>query len=143
MLARNLPSLIRTAAAAVVGYLLSLPLAHPVLELLGMTEAAAAAKEKAAGALVVLLTAAYYALVRVLEQRWPQLTWLLGSNQQPVSYAPATDGTPVVTSLHETGLIPPHVDLNGELASSGSHAAPTDQPATAVNGPTSPTGGTA
>lgn len=37
--------------------------------------------------LVALLTAvisgAYYALVRVAEQKWPQLGWLLGSPSQP------------------------------------------------------------
>lgn len=47
--------------------------------------------------LVALLTAvisgAYYALVRVAEQKWPQLGWLLGSPSQP-SYAPKEPATP-------------------------------------------------
>lgn len=43
--------------------------------------------DSAKSALVALLTAVisgtYYALVRVAEQKWPQLGWLLGSPNQP------------------------------------------------------------
>jgi hypothetical protein len=124
MLSNYVTALIRTLAAALVGWLLSLPLAHPVLELLGLTDASPASKEKAVAFLTVVLTAAYYAAAHALEKRWPQLSVLLGSTKQPVAYAPAADGTAVITSLGSapSGVLPPDTDLNGGPA--GQHAAP-------------------
>jgi hypothetical protein len=49
-----------------------------------------------------IIAAAYYALVRVLERKWPALTWLLGSGEQPAAYSP--DGT--VTPTPEPPAVP-------------------------------------
>jgi len=39
-------------------------------------------------ALGALLSGVYYYVARMLERRWPQLGWLLGSGQQPDYKAP-------------------------------------------------------
>lgn len=122
MLAGYIQSIIRTVAALIVGWLLSLPLAHPVLVALGQTDVSAATKEKIVAALMGLLATLYYALVRVLERRWPQLTVLLGSTAQPVAY---TAGSTNVTGKPGVGTLPPDVDLN---AGRGIIADPTPAP---------------
>lgn len=97
MFANYVTSLIRTGAALLAGWLLTLPLIHPVLLLFGMDGASPAAREKLIGGLTAVLAGGWYALAHALEKRWPQLTVLLGSSQQPAVYAsrsgPFTDGT--------------------------------------------------
>lgn len=44
------------------------------------------------GVLTAALGGTYYLLARLVERRWPSLTWLLLSSQQPRSY---TEGKPV------------------------------------------------
>ena len=122
MLANYIPALIRTVAALAVGWLLSLPLAHPVLSLLGQSSTDPATKEKLVSALSVILAAAWYAAVHALEKRYPAASWLLGSNQQPVAYSKTTG--PFAAG---PGAVPPGTSLNPP-ATVGDHAAPDTDP---------------
>jgi uncharacterized protein YbjT (DUF2867 family) len=132
MLSNYVTALIRTLAALLAGWLLSLPLAHPVLVLLGYTDASPATKEKLVAALTVVLTAVYFAVGHALEKRWPAASLLFGSTRQPVVYAPTPDGTPVITSLGFTpapGVLPSDLDPNtaaqpGAVQWKAQHAAP-------------------
>lgn len=77
-------SLIRTVVPIVVGWLLSL----------GAVRAAGIDEEQLTGLLTGLLTVlaqiGYYAIARLLEQRWPAVgVVLLGSRRQPQYEAPA------------------------------------------------------
>lgn len=129
MLSSYVTSIIRTLAALAAGWVLSLPLAHPVLVALGQADASAATKEKLVAGLTVVASGVYYAAARALERRWPSLTLLLGSTRQPTDYGTTADGTPSVTSLVQGGL-GPDVDLNMGLGgisagiSSGTSSAP-------------------
>lgn len=125
MLTSYVTSLIRTGSALLVGYVLSLPLAHPVLVALGQADLSPAGKEKLIGGLVAVLTALYYAAAHAAEKRWPNLTWLLGSSKQPAAYAPAAE---TATAPLPAGTVPLHIDLNADLSdgSTGNHAAPID-----------------
>jgi hypothetical protein len=85
MLSTYLSSLIRTGSGYVIAWLLSLKLAGPVLSLFGVDSATA--KERLTAAAVIVVGTAYYAIARLLEQKFPALTVLLGSTKQPVAYA--------------------------------------------------------
>lgn len=75
------PSLIRTWTPILVGALVAWLIS------LGID-----VSDEVQAGLVVLLTAVlqgvYYLAARLLERRWPRLTVLLGSTQQPDSYSP-------------------------------------------------------
>ena len=75
-------SLIRTYSPMVAGWLLSLPLAGPIAHALGLSTG-----QTAAGVAVVL-GAAYYAVVRWAESRWPALGVLLGAPTAPLYLRP-------------------------------------------------------
>lgn len=70
------PSLIRTWTPIAVGAVISWAATQGI-----------SVTSSTKSALVALLTAVisgtYYALVRVAEQKWPQLGWLLGTPTQP------------------------------------------------------------
>lgn len=72
------PAHTRTWAALLAGYVLALPLVGPVAELLGLDH------DQVAAGLALALAAAWHAVARWAEQRWPWASWLLGSCQQPV-----------------------------------------------------------
>lgn len=77
MLSDQIVSLIRTVVPVWVGALLSylsvrLGVVVPEEVSTGLT-----------AALVALFTGLYYAVARLLEQRWPKLGWLLGMPKQP------------------------------------------------------------
>lgn len=87
MLSPLIVSIIRTGVPALVGalaaWLLAIGLDVPD-ELLG----------EAVAVLSAVATVGYYVLARVVERRWPSLSWLLGSGQQPAAYAtPHADGS--------------------------------------------------
>lgn len=117
----NVPALIRTyvplALSVLFGWLVSLGV--------NVSDEAQAALTSGVGA---VLAAVYYTLVKKLETRFPQLTVLLGSTQQPVAYAPTADTTvlPVAVtakvSVQPDGLAP--LDGDDELEPlPGRHAA--------------------
>lgn len=93
------PSLIRTYVPLAVGYLVA------YLTTLGVP-----IDDDTRGHLVLglgaVVSALYYTLARVLERKFPQLTFLLGSPVQPVAYTPTA--TPTVDAVvaevgkHET-----------------------------------------
>ena len=72
-----LTSLIRTWVPILVGYLVSLGLLPASLS------------DSATAAFTALVIGVYYALVRVLETRWPAFGWLLGSPKKPTYVPPA------------------------------------------------------
>ena len=74
------PSLVRTIVPVVVT-----AVGPWVLTYLGVDSAQLAAT------LSVVLTGAAYAVVRVLEQRWPQAGWLLGWPTAPSYSGPGSD----------------------------------------------------
>lgn len=84
-----IPSLIRTYVPLLVAYLVGW------LASLGISvsDEAQAAIVTAIGTVVA---GAYYAIVRVLERRWPALALLLGSRQQPAGYAKPSALPPAV-----------------------------------------------
>lgn len=82
-------SIIRTVTAYLVGWLLS----FSVVQAIGLTS------EQLTWLVLVVLTglstllgSVYYAALRLLEQRWPWLGWLLGRK-----------GAPVYVARHEAG----------------------------------------
>lgn len=82
------PSLIRTWVPLFVGQLVAW------LVTLGIISEGTITPEMQAGLsgfLGLVLTGAYYTVIRLLEQRWPQIGILLGSTQQPVDYASGRD----------------------------------------------------
>jgi uncharacterized membrane protein (DUF441 family) len=91
-----IPSLIRTYVPLAVAYLVGW-LASLGIDLSGEQQTALT------GVIGTVVAALYYAVVRWAERRWPGLSVLLGSSQQP-SYAPVSaDGQAhVVTSLPDT-----------------------------------------
>lgn len=97
-----LPSLIRTYTPLLVAYLVGW------LASLGITV------DDDTQALITtgigtVIAAAYYALVRVLERKWPALSVLLGSGQQPAAYSPdgQTRAAPAVTVTTATTAADP------------------------------------
>lgn len=82
------PSLIRTYVPVAVGQVLAWLVVWGVVPTGGITDDQQAAISAALGA---ILTGAYYTIVRLAEQRWPQVGILLGSTQQPVDYADGKD----------------------------------------------------
>lgn len=116
MLSNYITSLIRTAVPGTVGWLLSLPFAAAVCHLAGVDTATATRYVSAAVAFVLAL--AYYALVRALEQKFPQLGVLLGVPVRP-SYSAAAKGydlpdTPdplaLTGSTHEPETVTPETE---------------------------------
>jgi hypothetical protein len=85
-------SLIRTLAPILAGWLVSIPAAGPLLQLLGVHDG-----PSASAAVAGVLGTAYYALVRVLESRWPKLGVLLGVPAPP-SYQSSTAVDPDLAS---------------------------------------------
>ena len=83
MLTNYVTSGIRTGVPALVGWLLGW------LVTWGL-DVPASVRAWAVGLLTFALLMAYYLLVRLLEQRWPRLGWLLGSPTKP-----RYDATPV------------------------------------------------
>jgi hypothetical protein len=99
----DIPALIRTyvplALGVLFGWLASLGI--------NVSDEAQSALAMGIGA---VLAAVYYTLVKKLEKRFPFLTVLLGSTQQPVAYAPAADETavPALTEAADSlAAIPP------------------------------------
>jgi hypothetical protein len=88
-----LPSFVRIATAAVVGFVLNLPLAPVVLDFFNVTSDQATVW--LGGAVALVVTTVYYNLVRVLETKYRDgAGWLLGYANQPKYNAPAvTSGT--------------------------------------------------
>ncbi|MEM9521553.1 MAG: hypothetical protein AAGA37_19745 [Actinomycetota bacterium] len=82
MLNDYIVSLIRTAVPGFVAWLLSL--AADRLGLVGIDSTAAA------GLAVSVALAAYYAVVRAAEARWPRVGWLLGISRTPAYDTEAT-----------------------------------------------------
>lgn len=83
MPASLLPSILRTLVPLAVGYFL----AWPVAKWLGLTE------DQITSLITAVITAAYYLLVRGLEQIAPQFGWLLGYASKPVYAPPAATVT--------------------------------------------------
>lgn len=109
--------LIRTVVPAIVGalaaWLVSLGLELPEEAYTGLT-----------AALGLLFTGVYYAVVRLIEERVPQVGWLLGLAKSPDSYSKGPgvvltqkpDGNPEVTIKVEGGIDPNKVTLdNGDF----------------------------
>lgn len=99
----DIPALIRTyvplGLAVLFGWLSSLGI--------NVSDEAQSALAMGIGAIIAAL---YYTVVKKLEKRFPALTILLGSKQQPVAYAPAADETaiPALTEASEVlAAIPP------------------------------------
>lgn len=90
MLSTYVPAVIRTLAGYLVAWFLSLKFAGPILDALGQEHASDTDKQRLVGLAVVVIGTVYYAAVKAAEQRWPQLTVLLGSTKQPVVYASET-----------------------------------------------------
>ncbi|MDQ1743850.1 MAG: hypothetical protein QOE23_2189 [Pseudonocardiales bacterium] len=86
------PSIIRTLAGYLVAWLLSIGLANPILDLLGLDRASETTQQRLVGTAVFVIGTVYYLVVRLLEKRWPKMTVLLGSHKQPVSYAVSPRG---------------------------------------------------
>jgi hypothetical protein len=105
-------SLVRTLVPFVVGWLLSLPLAGPVLDALDVS--GDQARGKLAAALTVLLGAAWYALARLIEHRWPKAGVLLGVPTSPVypTQAPADSAAAIAAAA------------GGQLVTDDEHSAP-------------------
>lgn len=122
MLAALITSLIRTASGYAVAWLLSLKLAGPVLAATGVDSATA--KERISALLVFALGTAYYLAVRFLEQRWPQLGFLLGIPSKP-TYTPLA-AAPADAAPKGYVFIPPPAVANIPLAAA---PATPDQPA--------------
>lgn len=74
-------SQIRTYVPIAVGYMMSWAVSLGI-ELDPETE------KNITLALGALLSGLYYYIARLLERRWPQLGWLLGSSQQPAYKEP-------------------------------------------------------
>lgn len=68
-----LPSILRTLTPILVGYFA----AWPVAKALGLTD------DQITSLITAVVTAAYYLLVRLLEQFAPQFGWLLGYASPP------------------------------------------------------------
>lgn len=90
------PSLVRTIVPIIVG-----ALAATLLASLGIALPIEATSE----VMTVLLSGLYYALVRVLERRWPGIGVFLGSTQQPVYTTPPVPEDPVVVEGDEFLMI--------------------------------------
>lgn len=84
-------SLVRTLAALVVGWVLSLPLAGPVMDALGVSrDQVTTGVVAVVTALAGVLALAYHTVVRWAEQRWPWVSVFLASIRQPV-YVPTAE----------------------------------------------------
>jgi hypothetical protein len=79
MPASLLPSILRTLVPLIVGYFA----AWPAAKWLGLTD------EQVTSLITAVITAAYYLLVRALEQVAPQFGWLLGWAAPPEYEHPA------------------------------------------------------
>lgn len=79
MLSPLFASIVRTAVPAAVGalaaWLVTLGIAMP-----------ADVRAELAAFLTAFLTVAYFIVARAVERRYPALSWLLGSGQQPAAY---------------------------------------------------------
>lgn len=108
MLQSVITSLIRTAAGYLVGWLLSLAAAGPILDALHINSDTAQAQ------LIALFVfgfgTVYYLIVRVVEEKFPQFGVLLGVPSKPV-YG-------VAEPVPETGDLDPSQDINA-LVSAG------------------------
>lgn len=100
MLNDKVTSLIRTYAPMLAGWLLSLPVARPVLDALGIGDTPAAS-----AAVAALLGAAWYGLVRLAEHFWPKAGVLLG-----VPAAPAYPKSVVAAAVDSLLDIPDTAD---------------------------------
>jgi hypothetical protein len=83
-------SLIRTWAPMLAGWMISLPLAQPVLDALGADTPTAT--RVVTGAVVSVAGAAYYTAVRLAERRWPAFGALLGRAAEPMYAKPVGAG---------------------------------------------------
>lgn len=86
------PSLVRTFVPIIVGALAAVLLTH-----VGIVLPIEAASE----VMTAILSGLYYALIRVLERRWPGIGVFLGSTQQPVYTTPPVPDDPVVVEGDE------------------------------------------
>jgi hypothetical protein len=82
-----LPSLVRIATTATVGFVLNLPFTPLVLDFLGVTTEQAASR--VGGAVATAVALVYYAVVRFAEEKWRAgAGWLLLYANRP-RYVPA------------------------------------------------------
>lgn len=89
-------SALRTGVPMIVGWLLSLPVVPALLSGLGIDTTRA---EQILSALFGLVLAyLWWLLARVLEHKWPQLGWLIGSPQKPIYVAPSATITATPTA---------------------------------------------
>ena len=91
------PSLIRTYVPLVLAYVFGW------LASLGIS-VTDEQKAAVAGAIGTVVAGLYYYVARLLEKKYPALTWLLGSPVQPTAYQPAdvTDDPPGKHEAPET-----------------------------------------
>ena len=81
MLSQYVVSLIRTGVPLAVGWVLVQLADHFGIGIDDSTS------QGLTTALVAILAGLYYALARLVERKWPALTWLLGSSLQPAAYS--------------------------------------------------------
>jgi hypothetical protein len=91
MLSSYVVSLIRTGVPLAVGWVLVQLADHLGIGIDDTTS------QSLIAALVAILAGLYYALARLVERKWPALTWLLGSSLQPAAYT--------YTGQHETAPV--------------------------------------
>lgn len=111
MIGTYVTSLVRTLVPFLVGWLLSLPLAGPVLDTFGVSGDQAAARLSAA--LTVALGAAWYALARLIEHRWPKAGVLLGVPSSPTYTQTPADSAAAIAAA-----------AGGQLVTDAEHSAP-------------------
>ncbi|HET7386836.1 MAG TPA: hypothetical protein VFJ19_09275 [Nocardioidaceae bacterium] len=106
MLSNYATSLIRTGTPLAVGWLVA-----------WLSDVGVSVDSQALTlAIVSLLSAAYYALVRLLEARWPQLGWLLGAPVQPTYTAKAAKGQTLPTTFEDALAAPVQTAHSGQPA---------------------------
>lgn len=98
------PAVVRTIVPFIVGWIAS------VLLLINVT-LTDAQRDSLSGLITLILGALYYIAVRWLEQRFPQLGWLIGSTKQPTYVNDKTIPGDVITANEGT---PEHAALTAD-----------------------------
>lgn len=104
------PSFVRTVVPFIVSWIVS------ILLLINVT-LTDAQRDSLSGLITLVLGALYYIAARWLEQRFPQLGWLLGSKKQPTYVNAKTIPGEVITADEGT---PEHAALTADAVEPGS-----------------------
>lgn len=103
-------AIVRTVVPIIVGVLLHIPLAGPVLSALGVDQGhVTAAVTAVLGALVLVLAGVWHSAVSALERRWPVFGVLLG-----------WVGAPAYPRKLAPVIVPPHAEGVGMAEPPGS-----------------------